>query len=400
MSHTTTGQSNITVGNWQEPENLSWSFLHMDDLFPTAGIPAAIPGPVNTEPGTLLEDPFDLRGVAVRLPDGSDSTVAEILASTRTDAWMVLRGNELLIEEYFGGMGPGTKHLLMSVSKSIVSAVVGTLVAQGKIDTATPIEHYIPELRGSGYKGATVRDLLDMRSGITFSEEYLDAGSEVRKLDEAVGWAPRNGGPGTLKEFLLTLEQAREHGGHFEYRSCETDVLGWLCEAASGKQFAELASEVLWSRMGARHDAYICLDAAGTGMFDGGICATLGDLARFGAMIRDGGVSLDGERVLETEWVDDIFGGGPDSTEAFAASSHAEVMPGGRYRSQFWFLSEDRNTAYCLGIHGQMVYINRKSGVVGVKFSSTALPVDSVAGPAAAAMFEAISTRVTPAPSK
>ncbi|MBB6405534.1 serine hydrolase [Arthrobacter sp. AZCC_0090] len=339
MSRITTGQSEITVGNWQEPGNLSWSFLHMDNLFPTAQIHAAITGSVTTEdrtePGALLGDPFGLRGVAVRLPDGSDSTVAGVLASTSTDAWMVLRGNEVLVEEYFGEMGPGTRHLLMSVSKSIVSAVVGALVAQGKIDTAKPIEHYIPEFRGSGYAGATVRDLLDMRSGIKFSEEYLDAGSEVRKLDEAVGWAPRRGGAATLKEFLVTLEQVREHGGHFEYRSCETDVLGWLCEVAGGKPFAELAGQVLWSRMGARHDAYICLDTAGTGMFDGGICATLGDMARFGAMVRDGGVSLDGERVLEPGWVDDIFQGGADSAEAFAASSHAEAMPGGRYRGQF-----------------------------------------------------------------
>ncbi len=400
MASTTSEHSTITVDNWQEPGSLAWSFLHMDELFPTAGIDAASTDSATTEPGALLEDSYGLRGLAVRLPGGAGTTVAEILATTNTDAWMVLRGNEVLVEEYFGEMGPGTRHLLMSVSKSIVSSVVGVLVAQGKIDTSERIDHYISELRASGYRGATVRDVLDMRSGIRFSEEYLDPRSEVRQLDEAVGWAPRRGGAATLKSFLLTLERDREHGGHFEYRSCETDVLGWLCEAVSGQPFAELASDVLWSRIGARHDAYIAVDAAGTGMFDGGICATLGDMARFGAMIRDGGVSLDGGRVLESGWVDDIFAGGPDSAAAFTAGGHSEAMPGGKYRSQFWFLSDDRDTAYCLGIHGQMVYINRKSGVVGVKFSSTALPVDPVAGPAAAAMFEAISKRLTAPPAR
>ena len=395
MAGTTSEQSKITVDNWQEPESLAWSFLHMDELFPTAGINAAFTDSAAAEPGELPEDSYGLRALAVRLPDGTHSTVEGILAATSTDAWMVLRGNEVLVEEYFGGMGPASRHLLMSVSKSIVSTVVGVLVAQGKIDTAQPIEHYIPELRTSGYRGATVRDLLDMRSGIRFSEEYLDPESEVRQLDEAVGWAPRRGGAATVKAFLLTLKRDREHGGHFAYRSCETDVLGWLCEAASGRPFAELASDVLWSRIGARHDAYIAVDAAGTGMFDGGICATLGDMALFGAMIRDGGVSLGGNQILESGWVEDIYAGGPGSTEAFAAGEHSKAMPGGRYRSQFWFLSGDRDAAYCLGIHGQMVYINRKSGVVGVKFSSTALPVDPVAGPAAAAMFEAISERLT-----
>ena len=387
MASTSLEQSKVTAENWQEPGNLPWSFLHMDELFPTATIRAGD----SATTVELLETPTDFRALTVKLPDGSDTTVAEILATTSTDAWMVLRGNEVLVEKYFGDVDPGTRHLLMSVSKSIVSTVVGALVAQGKIDTSERIDHYVPELSASGYRGATVRDVLDMRSGIKFSEEYLDPASEVRQLDEAVGWAPRRGGAATLKQFLVTLEQGREHGGHFEYRSCETDVLGWLCEAASGRQFAELASDVLWSRLGARHDAYIAVDAVGTGMFDGGICATLGDMARYGAMIRDGGVSLGGQQVLESAWVDDIFAGGPDSAEAFVAGKDSEAMPGGKYRSQFWFLSGDRETAYCLGIHGQMVYINRKSGVVGVKFSSTALPVDPVAGPAAAAMFEAIS---------
>ncbi|ALE04746.1 hypothetical protein AL755_03395 (plasmid) [Arthrobacter sp. ERGS1:01] len=400
MSRITASQDKVTVENWQEPGSLSWSFLHMDELFPSAGIRAVAAAADNAGSPELPEDSFGLRGLAVQLPDGSDSTVAEILATTNTDAWMVLHGTEVLVEEYFGGMGPGTRHLLMSVSKSIVSSVVGALVAQGKIDTAQRIDHYIPELRCSGYEGATVRDLLDMRSGIKFSEEYLNPESEVRKLDESVGWAPPAGGADTLKSFLLTLEQARDHGGYFEYRSCETDVLGWLCEAMGGKPFAELASEVLWSPMGARHDAYITLDVAGTGMFDGGICATLTDMARFGAMIRDGGVSPAGRRILAPEWVEDIFNGGPDSTEAFAAGDHAEEMPGGSYRSQFWFLSENRNVAYCLGIHGQMVYINRSSGVVGVKFSSTALPVDPFEGPAAAAMFEAINRRLTLSPAR
>jgi CubicO group peptidase (beta-lactamase class C family) len=387
MANAGVEQSRVTAGNWQEPESLRWSFLNMDELFPHAPIGAT--GSTVTE---LFESPRDFRGLAVKLPGGAVRTVAEILAATNTDAWMVLHGNEVLACEYFGDMVPSTRHLLMSVSKSIVSTVVGALVGQGKIDTYARLDHYIPELAASGYRGATVRDVLDMRSGIKFSEEYLDQASEVRQLDRAVGWAPQSGGDAaTLKEFLAGLRQERNHGGHFAYRSCETDVLGWLCEAASGRKFSDLASDVLWSRLGARHDAYIAVDAAGTGMFDGGICATLEDMARFGAMIRDGGVSLSGHRILDSAWVDDIFAGGPDSGAAFAAAKESEVMPGGKYRSQFWFLSDDWDTAYCLGIHGQMVYINRASGVVGVKFSSTALPVDPVAGPAAAAMFKAIS---------
>ena len=161
-------------------------------------------------------------------------------------------------------MGADTRHLLMSVSKSLVSCVVGSLAGTGAIDVGRGIEHYIPGLRGTGYEGATVRDLLDMRSGIGFSEEYLDPASEVRQLDRAIGWAPPiPGGPATLKDFLRSLQREREHGGRFAYRSCETDVLGWLCEEAGGKPFADLASELLWSKIGAENDAYLVQDAAG-----------------------------------------------------------------------------------------------------------------------------------------
>lgn len=391
MHKSTHANSAPTPGNWQEPAHLRRSFQQMDQLFPHHPIGA---GPARTV--DLAETPEDLGGLAVQLPGGPASTAGEILAATDTDGWMVLHGDRVIAEEYFGGMAAPTRHLLMSVSKSIVSTIVGALAAEGRIDPAGPIIGYIPELAGSGYAGATVRDLLDMRSGIRFSEEYLDPDSEVRMLDVAAGWAPRREGvPATLKGFLSTLEQTRGHGGAFEYRSCETDVLGWACEAATGRPFAELASDLLWSRIGARHDAFILVDPEGTGLFDGGICATLGDLARFGSMIRDGGMSLTGERVLESAWVDDIFAGGPDSADAFAQGPHGQAAPGGQYRSQFWFLSGRRDVALCLGIHGQMVYINRSSGVVGVKLSTWPLPVDQAKGLAAVAMFDAISARMS-----
>jgi CubicO group peptidase (beta-lactamase class C family) len=380
----------ITIRNWQESGNLRWSFQNMDKLFPVSVITAAAADDRIVPLKPRRHERF--QELTVALPYGIEKNVSTLLSETNTDAWMLLQGDEILAEEYFGGMDAGRRHLLMSISKSIVSAVVGALAGRGVLDIGQTIDHYIPELSGSGYKGATVRDVLDMRSGVRFSEEYLDPESEVRQLDEAVGWAPSGlHGHRTLKSFLTTLKQDRDHGGYFEYRSCETDVLGWLCEAVSGRSFAELASELLWTPLGAGYDAFITMDAVGTGMFDGGISATLRDTALFGAMIRDRGRALDGAQVLDSGWVDDIFRGGPDSSQAFASGPHGDTMYGGQYRSQFWFITDNRDEAYCLGIHGQMIYINRKTGIVGVKFSSTTLPVDPFAGPAAAAMFGAIS---------
>ncbi|MFJ3958528.1 serine hydrolase domain-containing protein [Arthrobacter sp. NPDC090010] len=386
---TTARPEGLNLANWQEPRNLHWAFQHMDDLFPVT------PFRAGGRTAELDAAPAVLTDLPVALAGGGASTVSAILDDTSTDAWLVLQGSRIVAEEYRGGMTADTRHLLMSVSKSLVSSVVGALVMQGRLDVSRRIEDYIPELAGAGYGEATVRQVLDMRSGIHFSEEYLDPASEVRGLDAAVGWAPASPGrPASLKAFLASLRSDREHGGYFQYRSCETDVLGWLCETVSGRPFAELASEVLWSPLGASEDAFITVDSEGMGMFDGGICATTRDLARFGAMIRDGGLSLTGERVLSEAWVEDIFSGGADSDAAFAAGPEARHTPGGKYRSQFWFLSGRRDVAYCLGIHGQMIYIDRSSGVVGVKFSSIALPVDPQRGPAAAAMFETIGAHL------
>jgi CubicO group peptidase (beta-lactamase class C family) len=284
----------------------------------------------------------------------------------------------------------------MSVSKSIVGTVVGALIAQGVVDPETPITHYIPAFHGRGYAGATVRHLLDMRSGIKFSEDYLDPWAEVRVLEQAFGWAPRRSPevPGNLRDFLLSLRQVRPHGGAFDYRSCETDVLGWVVEAATGARFNEVASQLVWSRIGAEFDADIGIDSEGSGMFDGGISAALGDLARFGLMILRNGTSITGEQVVPEWWIEDTFAGGPDSVRAFADSPGDNRMPGGAYRNQFWIPDAARPVLLCLGIHGQMIYVNRAARVVAAKLSSWSTPQNAWKLFSTVSAFDAISAGV------
>ena len=318
------------------------------------------------------------------------------MKATETDGWMVVQDGRLIAEEYAGAMEPATLHLLMSVSKSIVGALVGVLVGEGAMNVDEQVTAYLPELARSGYRGATVRHLLDMRSGIEFSEDYMDPNSGVRLLEQAMGWAPRSSTdvPATLRGFLLTLRQAREHGGPYEYRSCETDVLGWVCEAAAGHRFPELAGELIWSRLGTDFDANIGVDSEGTGLFDGGISAALCDLARFGVMIARDGTSMTNQQVVPEAWIEDSFAGGLDSREAFASTPDDTRMSGGMYRNQFWFPWSDRQVLLCLGIHGQMIYVNRATGLVAVKLSSWPTPQDSWKLFSTLAAFEAINDEV------
>jgi CubicO group peptidase (beta-lactamase class C family) len=318
------------------------------------------------------------------------------MKATETDGWMVVHDGQLLAEQYAGAMEADTLHLLMSVSKSIVGILVGALEGQGALNVDQQVTAYVPELEQSGYRGATVRHLLDMRSGIAFSEEYLDSDAEVRVLEQAIGWAPRRSPdvPSTLRGYLLTLRQVREHGGPYEYRSCETDVLGWVCEAATGQRFPELASELVWSRLGVDFDANIGIDAERTGLFDGGISAALCDLARFGVMIARDGTSMTNHQVVPESWIEDSFVGGPDSREAFASSPDDTRMPGGMYRNQLWFPWPKRQVLLCLGIHGQMIYVDRATGLVAVKLSSWPTPQDSAKLFSTLAAFEAINAEV------
>ena len=200
----------VTLDNWQTAPQIGWTFCHIAEIFPTALISR------RSEPAVLL--PRRIEPVAdlhCRDADGEHTTVGAIMKATETDGWMVVHDGRLLAEEYAGAMEPATLHLLMSVSKSFVGILVGALAGEGVLNVEEQVTAYMPELERSGYRGATVRHLLDMRSGIAFSEDYLDPNSEVRLLEQAMGWAPRRSPdvPTTLRRFLLTLRQRGPHGG-------------------------------------------------------------------------------------------------------------------------------------------------------------------------------------------
>jgi CubicO group peptidase (beta-lactamase class C family) len=357
----------ISLDNWLSEPYSQWSFQHVEDFVPTALISrGSAPASALPAAGAPVAD------IPVTRTDGAATTVGAVMATTATDGWAVAYRGSMVAEEYLGGLGVQTRHLLFSVSKSLVGAVVGALYGAGAIRPDAPVTAYVPALANCGYAGSTVRHLLDMRSGIAFSDNYLHPTAEIHLLDESIGWAPKSSpdGPATLCDFLLTLRQKSAHGGPFEYRSCETDVLGWICEVAGGKRMPELMSQLLWSRIGAQSDATIGVDTAGTGLFDGGISACLRDMIRFGSLFLRDGVSLTGQQVVPQAWIADTLNGAPDSRQAFAASPDDTGMPGGMYRNQVWFPYPGNNVVLCQGMCGQAIYINRAAELVAAKLST------------------------------
>ena len=362
-------ESLITLSSWQEPASIHWSFQHMREIIPSQLIPA--PGTASSLP---TGSDIDLSGMTVKRLSGDETSVQEVVDETWTDALLVLHRGRLLTERYLSGTTAATPHLLMSVSKSIVGCVAGVLVERGVLDPAAPVQTYVPEVAHAGYGDATVRDLLDMRTGVLFRETYEDPEAEIRVMERSMGWAPLvPGDPVGAYAYMTTLEQTAPHGGPFTYRSADTDMLGWVCERAADTRMADLVSSLVWQPIGAEAPAEITCDAVGTGIHDGGISAVARDVARFGQMLLDGGRVGD-HQVVPAAWLEDSWNRPEDVREAFAKSDNEPVLPGGWYRNQFWFVHSGRDDALvCLGIHGQMIYVNRRT-LVGVKLSSWPTP--------------------------
>jgi CubicO group peptidase (beta-lactamase class C family) len=353
----------VDLAGWQDPPNVRWAFRHMRELMPTQAIPA---DPATVRALTTALDPT-VEATPVSRLDGAVTRASGVIADTWTDALIVLHDGRVVEEQYLAGMTPHTPHLVMSVSKSIVGCVAGILADRGVLDVGAKVTHYVPEVATSGYAGATVRHLLDMRTGVAFSETYQAADSEVRVMERSMGWRPSlDSDPVGMYRYLTTVGTATDHGGPFTYRSADTDMLGWVCERAAGTRMADLVSSLIWIPMGAEQDADITCDPVGSAVHDGGISAIARDLARFGQLLLD-----DGGKVVPAKWLADSWQPPADVREAFAGTDNEPVLPGGWYRNQFWFVPNHRGTALvCLGIHGQMVYVHRETRTVGVKLSS------------------------------
>ena len=362
-------ESQVTLANWQDPPFNRWAFLHMREIIPSQPIPAGATGPGG--PAPLPAAPGPLPDPPVWRLDGSTATAAEVFADTYTDALVVLHDGQLVAERYDAGMIAATPHLLMSVSKSIVGCVAGVLADRGLLDPGALVTAYVPEAEGSGYADASIRDLLDMRTGVAFRETYTALDAEVRVMERSMGWRPAEpGDPEGAYPYLITLGQAGPHGREFTYRSADSDMLGWVCERASGTRMADLISALIWQPIGAERDAEITCDPLGSAIHDGGISATGRDLARFGQMLVDDGMAQ-GQPVVPEAWLEGTRAPEPDVREAFAVTDNEFVLPGGWYRNQFWVIpGHGGPVLVCLGIHGQLIYADRAARTVVVKLSS------------------------------
>ena len=367
-------EGQVTLANWRQPPFNRWSFTHVRELIPTAAIandPAAR--------AELPSVPVDLGGLAFDF-DGAHYDLASFLAETETDGMLVLRAGEIVCERYGKGMDAATPHILMSVSKSVLGLLAGVLAGRGMLAVETPVTEWVPEVAGTAWAGATLRDLLDMRVGIRFDEDYLASSGPIIEYRKAQGWDPLAPGdePSDLRSFFRSLtEPDGRHGGAFHYVSPNTDLLGWVLERAAGRRYPDLVSELLWRPMGATAPAYITVDRLGAPRAAGGMCATLRDLALVGQLVVDRGRGGgDGAQIVPADWIGDLLEAG--DPEAWNAGDFAPLLPGmeAHYRSKWYVRRGGAPMAFGVGVFGQNVFADPENGIVIAKVSSQPAALD------------------------
>jgi CubicO group peptidase (beta-lactamase class C family) len=367
-------QQRVTLANWQDPPFNRWAFQHVRELIPTAKISCS------ARPRRLPPAERDLGGLTFSVA-GRRMTVAGLLASSYTDGFLVLHKGRVITEQYFNGMRPDSPHLLMSVSKSVVSMLAGIVGGRGLLDVAAPVTDIVPELAATSFAGATVQHLLDMRTGTRFSEDYADPAADVRTYEAVYLWrppAPGQPAPRDALEYFAALGNDGPHGGPFRYRSILTDVLAWVIERATGTRLHQLISTELWQPMGAEFDADITLDAHGNPMADGGISATLRDLARFGLLVLNRGRS-GSRQIIPAAWIGDTICGACDGPAAFASGDNPPgYLPTSHYRNCWWVRDPKQQFFHASGINGQNVFVHMPSATVVVKLSTWPTALDSL----------------------
>jgi CubicO group peptidase (beta-lactamase class C family) len=357
----------VTSANWLDAPYNRLGFRHVSKLVRTATISRG-DRPVFALPRAER----DLGGFTFE-HRGRSLDIATMLEETYTDGFLIIHDGVVLCERYFNGMAPSETHLLMSVSKSLTATLCGVLAGRGALTPDDLVIDHIEELRGTAWEGCTVQHLLDMRVGVRWDldvDEYtiLDV-SDYRVHSRADI-------PPDTATWIRTVAAAHEHGGPFAYNSLANAVLGWVLEHAGGAPFPKLFSASLWSALGAEQDAEIMLDHNRFSIVEGGICATLRDVARFGLMcLQDG--SLGGRQIVPAGWVARLLVRDRELIAAYAGPNElGGPTADAFYHDNWWIWDAERGIYAAVGMNGQCIFVHRPSRAVIAKLSTFPAALD------------------------
>ncbi|MGC1174439.1 serine hydrolase domain-containing protein [Polaromonas sp.] len=340
-----------TVSNWQRnPYRVgSWSALDKVPGIQTRQVARALqasPLPRAAQPPAIS---YRYRNIGY--------TLVEYLERQRATGLLVLKNGEIVAEHYRYGRKDDARFISFSMAKSVTSLLIGQAHARGLIASLDDVaEKYVQALAGSPYGATTIRQLLRMSSGLTFTERY-DGKDDIARLSRATIGAP---GAGTPADVLRSITDRHSPAGEkFVYAGAETDILGRVLSSATGKNVAELTSEWLWKPMGAEHDAFWRIGVDGQEQSYGAFNASLRDWARLGLLLANDG-KVGSQQVLSLDYLLDAT----DATRQPPAFKPRKATPYFGYGYQFWLMPLKQRTFAMQGIHGQTVYVQPSTGLV------------------------------------
>lgn len=339
------------------------NFSHMDDLFFNA-------------PLVLPNAPSPLNVAPAELPD-----IADWLEARAVTGLVVLKDGAMVHESYYLGTADTDLRVSWSVAKSFLSALMGIVLEDGDIASIDDqVTTYAPSLIGSAYEGATIRNVLNMASGVHFDENYIDFNSDINKMGRVLALG------GSMDEFAASITvRDRAPGAAWQYVSIDTHVLGMVIRGATGRSIKDLMLEKLLTPLGLEADPVYLTDGHGVAFVLGGLNLRTRDYARMGQLFLQNGM-WNGAQLVPAAWV---------------AASTADTAPNtpGRVGYGFqWWLPADGNEGeyFARGVYGQYIYINPAKGVVIALNSADRGFTEAGVNPGNIAMFRQIASKISP----
>lgn len=315
-----------------EPDRIVQNFSHMDRAFHSVPIPRGDAPPLPLPAGA----PFALPAWA-----------QEWVAQRQITGLVLLHEGKLRHESYHLGTGLDDRRISWSVAKSFLSALLGTLVAEGAIDLDEPVVHYAPELAGSAYAGATVRDVARMASGVAFDEAYLDFWSDINRMGRTLALG------GSMDGFAAGIsDRAGPPGEIWRYVSIDTHVLGMAIRGATGRDIVSLMSERIIQPLGLESEPLYLTDGYAEPFVLGGLNMPTRDYARMGELFRLHG-RIGNRQIVPQDWV------------MLSTQPQIDTPPDAMGYGYQWWIPQGAEVGEFLaqGVYGQFIYVNRRAGV-------------------------------------
>ena len=279
----------------------------------------------------------------------------QFLKDSWTTGLIVIQNDEIALEDYYLGNSAVTQNISWSMAKSFISALIGIAVNEGHIKSIEQsVDAYATSLEGSGYEGVSIKNVLQMSSGVAFNEDYGDFYSDINR------WGRDFSLGNSQDAFAATLKNDIEPGTVNHYVSINTHVLGMVLTQATGRSITDYMQEKLYNPMGMEHDGLWIIDGQGMEMALGGLNLTLRDFAKLGSLyLHDG--TFNGQQIVPSSWVADS-----------RTMDQPHLLPGNDfgYGYQWWMVGGDSGEFMAMGVYGQYIYINPETNTVIVKNSA------------------------------